>query len=60
MKCLKKRVNERPKSAAQLEHMLAAVPIEGLAMSYPPSVSRRAPSSTGTLSREEARRAQRD
>jgi hypothetical protein len=60
MKCLKKRVNERPRGAAQLEHMLSAVPIEGLAMSYPPSVARRAPSSTGTLSREVARRAQRD
>jgi hypothetical protein len=60
MKCLKKRVNERPKGAAQLEHMLSAVPLEGLAMSYPPGVSRRAPSQTGTLSREVARRAQRD
>ncbi len=60
MKCLKKRVNERPKGAAQLENMLAAVPMEGLAMSYPPGISRRAPTQAGTLSREEARRAQRD
>jgi hypothetical protein len=60
MKCLKKRVNERPKGAAQLESMLAAVPMEGLAMSYPPGISRRAPTQAGTLSREEARRAQRD
>jgi serine/threonine protein kinase len=61
MKCLKKRVNERPRNAAQLEQMLLAVPMEGLAMSYPPGTSRRAPAPhTATLSREEARRAQRD
>jgi serine/threonine-protein kinase len=41
MKCLKKRLNERPKSAAQLEQMLSAVPTEGLAKSYPPGVLRR-------------------
>jgi eukaryotic-like serine/threonine-protein kinase len=60
MKCLKKRVNERPKGAAQLEQMLSTVPMEGLAMSYPPGMSRRAPTQAGTLSREEARRAPRD
>ena len=61
MKCLKKRVNERPRNAAQLEQMLLAVPMEGLAMSYPPGTNRRAPAPhTATLSREEARRAQRD
>ncbi len=66
MRCLKKRVNERPRGAAQLEHMLAAVPLEGLPMAYPPGTTRRAPAQaaaaaqTGTLSREEARRAQRD
>ena len=61
MKCLKKRVNERPRSAAQLEHMLAAVSLDGLAMSYPPGTSRRAPAQgAGTLTREEARRAPRD
>jgi serine/threonine-protein kinase len=63
MKCLKKRVNERPRGAAQLEHMLSSVPLEGLAMSYPPGTSRRAPTreaSQGTLNREEARRALRD
>ncbi len=60
MKCLKKRVNERPKGAAQLELLLSAVPMEGLAMSYPAGMSRRAPGEPGTLSREEARRAQRD
>ncbi|MGD0676993.1 MAG: serine/threonine-protein kinase [Polyangiaceae bacterium] len=43
MKCLKKRLNERPKSASQLEQMLAAVPSEGLVKSYPPGASRRAP-----------------
>ena len=44
MKCLKKRLNERPKSAAELEQLLAAVPLEGLPTSYPPGTSRRAPS----------------
>jgi len=44
MKCLKKRLNERPKSAAELEQLLAAVPMEGLPKSYPPGTSRRAPS----------------
>ncbi len=60
MRCLKKRVNERPRGAAQLEHMLSAVPMEGLAMSYPPGTSRRAPVQPGTLTREEARPAPRD
>ena len=45
MKCLKKRLNERPKSAAELEQLLAAVPLEGLPKSYPPGTSRRAPGS---------------
>jgi eukaryotic-like serine/threonine-protein kinase len=44
MKCLKKRINERPKSAAELEQLLAAVPLERLPKSYPPGVGRRAPS----------------
>jgi hypothetical protein len=60
MKCLKKRVNERPKGAAQLEQMLATVPMEGLAMAYPPGTSRRAPVPAAALNREEARRAPRD
>jgi serine/threonine-protein kinase len=42
MKCLKKRLNERPKSAADFEQMLAAVPLEGLPRSYPPGVIARA------------------
>ncbi|HEY1696337.1 MAG TPA: serine/threonine-protein kinase [Polyangiaceae bacterium] len=41
MKCLKKRLNERPKSAAELELLLAAVPLEGLPKAYPPGTSRR-------------------
>jgi serine/threonine-protein kinase len=45
MKCLKKRLNERPKSAAELESLLAAVPLEGLPKSYPPGTSRRSPAS---------------
>jgi hypothetical protein len=43
MKCLKKRLNERPKSASQLEQMLSAVPLEGLPTSYPPGTGRRTP-----------------
>jgi eukaryotic-like serine/threonine-protein kinase len=34
MKCLKKRINDRPKSAEELEAMLEAIPREGLPMSY--------------------------
>jgi eukaryotic-like serine/threonine-protein kinase len=44
MKCLKKRLNERPKSAAELEQLLVAISLEGLPRSYPPGTSRRAPS----------------
>jgi serine/threonine-protein kinase len=41
MKCLKKRLNERPRSAAELEQLLAAVPLEGLLKAYPPGTGRR-------------------
>lgn len=41
MKCLKKRLNERPKSAAQLEQLLGAVSVDGLPSSYPAGVGRR-------------------
>jgi serine/threonine-protein kinase len=34
MKCLKKRINDRPKSAEELEGMLSAIPLEGLPTSY--------------------------
>ncbi len=34
MKCLKKRINDRPKSARELETMLSAIPLEGLPVSY--------------------------
>ena len=47
IKCLKKRLNERPKSAAELEQLLAAVPIERLPRSYPPGTNRRALSNHG-------------
>jgi hypothetical protein len=43
MKCLKKRMNERPRSAMELEQLLSAVPLEGLPTTYPPGTSRRAP-----------------
>jgi serine/threonine-protein kinase len=45
MKCLKKRLNERPKSAAELEQLLSAVPLDALPKAYPPGTARRAPSS---------------
>ena len=34
MKCLKKRINDRPKSAEELEAMLAAIPLDGLPTAY--------------------------
>jgi serine/threonine protein kinase len=43
MRCLKKRMQERPKSTLELEQMLAAIPLEGLPTAYPPGTSRRAP-----------------
>ncbi|MBX3185987.1 MAG: serine/threonine protein kinase [Labilithrix sp.] len=36
MKCLKKRINDRPKSAEELEAMLAAIPLDDLPTAYPP------------------------
>jgi hypothetical protein len=36
-------MQERPKSAADLAQMLAAIPLEGLPTAYPPGTSRRAP-----------------
>jgi serine/threonine protein kinase len=41
MKCLKKRLNERPKSAAQLEQWLTAIAIDDLPKAYPPEMTRR-------------------
>ncbi len=34
MMCLKKRINDRPKSAEELEAMLTAIPLEGLPKAY--------------------------
>jgi serine/threonine-protein kinase len=34
MKCLKKRINDRPKGAEELEAMLAAIPLAGLPTAY--------------------------
>jgi serine/threonine-protein kinase len=52
MKCLKKRIADRPKSAEELEQMLAAIPLEGLPTSYA-TRPRRAPpppsSDSGTV-----------
>ena len=47
MQCLKKRLNERPRSAAEFEQMLAAVPLDGLPRSYPPGVMWKPPSAAG-------------
>ncbi len=41
--CLRKRAAERPKTARELERMLASVPPAGLVHEYPPGVGRRAP-----------------
>jgi serine/threonine-protein kinase len=40
-KCLKKRLNERPRNAFELEQLLTAVPLEGLPRAYPPGTSRK-------------------
>jgi eukaryotic-like serine/threonine-protein kinase len=44
MKCLKKRINDRPKSAEELEGMLAAISLEGLPTSYATRPKRQASS----------------
>jgi serine/threonine-protein kinase len=55
MKCLKKRINERPRSAADLEQMLAAISLEGLPKAYPQGTSRRAPGAKKPLNDANAR-----
>jgi len=40
MKTLRKHVDERPKSAADLERLLAAIPNDGLVRSYPPGTAK--------------------
>ena len=40
MKTLRKHVDERPKSAADLERMLAAIPNDELVRSYPPGTAK--------------------
>jgi len=42
MRCLKKRLQDRPRSAEELERLLEAIPIEDLAVSYPDDVLRKA------------------
>ncbi len=55
MKCLKKRINDRPRSAEELEAMLSAIPLEGLPTTYDRRARRVAPpltsldDSTGTI-----------
>jgi serine/threonine-protein kinase len=43
MRCLKKRVQDRPKSAAELVALLESIPRQGLPLAYPSSVSRKPP-----------------
>jgi hypothetical protein len=43
MRCLRKKMRDRPASAAELEQMLSAIPLDGLPTSYSPDVSRRPP-----------------
>ena len=43
MKCLKKRINDRPRSAEELEAMLAAIPLDGLPVTYASRPKRTAP-----------------
>ena len=43
MRCLRKRMADRPQSADELERMLEQIPTEGLPSSYEPSVQRRGP-----------------
>jgi eukaryotic-like serine/threonine-protein kinase len=51
MTCLKKRVQERPRNASQLEGMLQAIPTEGLPVAYPPGTSRKAARSEARTAR---------
>jgi eukaryotic-like serine/threonine-protein kinase len=46
MRCLRKRMADRPASAAELERMLEKIPTDGLPTSYPPEITRRPPRMT--------------
>ncbi len=46
MRCLRKRMADRPASAAELERLLEKIPPDGLPTSYPPEVNRRPPRMT--------------
>ncbi|MEO6419451.1 MAG: hypothetical protein ABIP39_08605, partial [Polyangiaceae bacterium] len=48
MKCLKKRMTDRPKNAAALEELLMAIPLAGLPLSYPTTVRRTPAPATGS------------
>ena len=43
MRCLKKRISERPKTALELEEVLASIDVAGLPVTYPLGTGRRAP-----------------
>jgi serine/threonine protein kinase len=43
MKCLRKRIADRPRSAGEVEASLAAISLTGLALTYSEAVPRRAP-----------------
>jgi hypothetical protein len=54
MSCLSKRAAERPRSARELERMLASVPMEGLVYEYPPGTPRRSPAAAVGAARRSA------
>jgi len=41
MRCLRKKIEDRPAGADELGQMLAAIPIEGLPLAYPPGTPRK-------------------
>jgi hypothetical protein len=49
MRCLRKRMSDRPASATELVQMLEEVPLQGLPVAYPPDVSRRPPTAAKTV-----------
>jgi eukaryotic-like serine/threonine-protein kinase len=51
MRCLKKRVSERPKTALELEEALASIDLTGLPVSYPLGTGRRAPAKAAPRTR---------
>ncbi len=55
MMCLRKKIEDRPRSAKELAKMLRAIPREGLLMSYPASTVRRVEKEKGDKSDDVAK-----